>query len=70
MLVSHQKSTLFVKANYGWILDFKVSIGQPFRQKLNVTDFLPILRIIFVSWDAISLSLEETFTLTIGPFNH
>ena len=49
VLVSHQKSTLFVKANYGWILDFKVSIGQPFRPKLNVTDFLPILRIIFVS---------------------
>ena len=49
MFVSHQKSKLFVIVNYGWILDFEVSNGQPFRPKFSVTDFLSILRIIFVS---------------------
>jgi len=70
VLVNHQKCKLFVNANYGWILDFKVSNGQPFRLKFNMTDFLPILRIIFVSWAAISLSLEETFIPDIGPLTH
>ena len=71
VLVSHQKSKLFVIVNYGWILDFEVSNGQSFRPYFNLTDFLPSLRIIFFSvWDAISLSLEETFTLTIGPLTH
>ena len=49
VFVSHQKSKLFVIVNYGWILDFEVSNGQPFRPKFSVTDFLPNLRIIFVS---------------------
>ena len=70
MFVSHQKSKLFVIVNYGWILDFEVSNGQSFRPKFSVTDFLPILRIIFVSWAALSLSLEETFSPDIGPLTH
>ncbi len=48
VLVSHQKSKLFVIVNYGWILDFEVSNGQPLRPQFNVTDFLPILRIILL----------------------
>ena len=48
MFVSHQKSKLFVIVNYGWILDFEVSNGQSFRPYFNVTDFLPILRIILL----------------------
>ena len=31
VLVSHQKSKLFVIVNYGWILDFELSNGQFFR---------------------------------------
>ena len=50
MFVSHQKSKLFVIVNYGWILDFEVSNGQFFSRNFSVTDFLLILRIIFVSW--------------------
>ena len=37
VLVSYQKSTLFVKANYGWISDFKVSIGQPFSLSFRIS---------------------------------
>ena len=42
------KSKLFVLVNYRWILDFELSNGQFFRWYFNVTDILPILRIIFL----------------------
>ena len=39
VFVSHQKSKLFVIANYGWILGFELSNGQVIRRYFNVTDF-------------------------------
>ena len=40
------KSKLFVLVNYRWILDFELSNGQFFRWYFNVTDILPIFRVI------------------------